>query len=496
MIQSNPFPLKGSWPLSGSWLLCLIVSGIAAVLIRMAFTHDSIEWGERYRPFTGAVTRIMSFMILFTVFLLTMGILFPGVILPGLTSTADLDLFRMLVPLIIWHLILWLLIPVLRKHFDPAFCAVCWTLPNIIYFTERSHISLFDGLIIIPVPSAFLKTAVLIWLGGFLAVMTYRIISHLRFRKGLLEESTQIREGHVYDLYLRLLKEHRCQNTYRLYVSKKLNTPLTVGTEDSSTVIILPDRDYTDEQLELIFRHELVHIQRQDPFNKFFMSVVCAAGWFIPFVWMTSSRAAQDLELSCDQTVLKKCNDSQKKEYARLILSASGDERGYTTCLAADAEDLKYRLREIVKPARRRYGTVFIFLFCFLILSTYGTVLLAEECGTLERQIMAWSSEKDADCTVTSVWADGLYKTVSDTKGLYECISEKELLRLPANPFYHDNSMPAEAVSYDFRVHCGNDTFVLNISGRECRIWHMERGSVLFLLKEPLKAEDLKPYLE
>ena len=54
--------------------------------------------------------------------------------------------------------------------------------------------------------------AVLIWLGGFLAVMTYRIISHLRFRKGLLEESTQIREGHAYDLYLRLLKEHRCQN--------------------------------------------------------------------------------------------------------------------------------------------------------------------------------------------------------------------------------------------------------------------------------------------
>lgn len=49
MIQSNPFPLKGSWPLSGSWQLCLIVSGIAAVLIRMAFTHDSIEWGERYR---------------------------------------------------------------------------------------------------------------------------------------------------------------------------------------------------------------------------------------------------------------------------------------------------------------------------------------------------------------------------------------------------------------------------------------------------------------
>ncbi len=45
------------------------------------------------------------------------------------------------------------------------------------------------------------------WLGGFLAVMTYRIIGHLRFRKQMLWESEEIREGHIYDLYLCLLKE-------------------------------------------------------------------------------------------------------------------------------------------------------------------------------------------------------------------------------------------------------------------------------------------------
>lgn len=64
---------------------------------------------------------------------------------------------------------------------------------------------------------------------------------------------------------------------------------------------------------------------------------------------------------------------------------------------------------------------------------------------------------------MTAASADGLYKTVSDADGLYEFISEKELLRLPANPFYHDDSMPTEAAGYDFRVHCGDDTFVLNI---------------------------------
>ena len=490
MILSSPFPLKGSI------LLCLLISAGIAFTVRRSFTHSSFIRTERYDPFMGNLTPLMSGIILFTVFLLFMGMLFPGLILNIFTDTAALDLFRLLIPPVISYILLWFFIPVLRKHLHPAFCAVCWVLPNIAYFSCFSGISLFESLVIIPVSSSLLRTAGLIWLGGFLTVMIYRVISHLRFRRALMAAASEITEGHVYEIYLNLLKEYRCRKTYRLGISPSLNTPLSIGLLEDSMIILLPDRSYTDEQLELILSHELIHIQRSDPYTKFFMSIVNAAGWFIPFTWMTSSRAAQDFELSCDQTVISGCDEEQRKEYAELILSSTCDERGYTTCLAAKAEDLQYRLREIVKPQKKRYGTLLIFLICFVIISCYGTVSLAEDCGTIG-EIITENTEEISDIHITSVIRNNERKAVSDEDGLYTFIASKGLMKTavrqqaPADPISDENGLTI------FYIHRGGAAYTVEISGRTCRVRHP--GNVQgtqFILKEPFDTDDLNPYID
>ncbi len=490
MILSSPFPLKGSI------LLCLLISAGITFINRRSFTGNSVIREEKYSPFMGNLTPLMSGIILFTVFLLFMGMLFPGLILNIFTDTAALDLFRLLLPPVISYILLWFFIPVLRKHFHPAFCAVCWVLPNIAYFSYFSPVSLFDSLVIIPVSSSLLKTAGLVWLGGFLTVMIYRVISHLRFRRALMAAASEITEGHVYEIYLNLLKEYRCQKTYRLGISPSLNTPLSIGLLEDSIIILLPDRNYTDEQLELILRHELIHIQRSDSYTKFFMSIVSAAGWFIPFTWMTSFKAAQDLELSCDQTVISGCDEKQRKEYAELILSSTCDEKGFTTCLAAKAEDLQYRLREIVKPQKKRYGTVLIFLICFVIISCYGSVSLAADCGTIGEKITE-NSEEISDIHITSVSRNRERKTVIDEAGLYTLIASKGLMKTgfrqqaPADPVSDENGLII------FYIHRGGATYTIEISGRTCRIRHP--GNVQgtqFILKEPFDADDLNPYID
>ncbi len=489
MILNSPFPLKGSLP------LLALFSAIVTVLIRLAFTHDSIEWGERYKPFTGFITSVISFFILFTAFFMAADILFPGVILRSFTDTAGLELFRLLLPLLVSYTLLWFLIPLLRKYFHPAFCAVCWTLPNIVYFTFSRSLSPLDNLIILPVKASVLKTVSLVWLAGFLAVMIYRVTSHLRFRKALLASATEITEGHVYDLYMNLLKEFRCQKTYRLGITPALNTPLTVGIEESTTIIFLPQKEYSDEQLDLILRHELVHIQRRDPYTKYFMTIVNAAGWFIPFTWMTSAKASQDLELSCDQTVIRHCDEEQRKEYANLILSSSCDERGFTTCLAAKAKDLQYRLRGIMKPEKKRYGTVLIFLICFTILSGYGIVSLAEECGTLGEKIRE-TAPADGNIHISSLSRNGKRKTVADEEGLYRYIASKGIMKIAGK-----SSFPSDPVSEQngltiIYLHIDEETYIIQIFGRQCRFWHAEtdQGS-WFALKEPIDADVLDSYL-
>lgn len=142
---------------------------------------------------------------------------------------------------------------------------------------------------------------------------------------------------------------------------------------------MLPERAYSPEELRLIFRHELIHIGREDSGTKFFLMFCTASCWFNPLMWHAMGRSAEDLELSCDETVLLGAAPETRKEYARLILETAGDSRGFTTCLSASARSLRYRLKSIVGPRKRLTGGLIVGLAFFLLCMSHGYVALAYE---------------------------------------------------------------------------------------------------------------------
>jgi len=165
--------------------------------------------------------------------------------------------------------------------------------------------------------------------------------------------------------------------------SSATTTPLTVGLFKRTTRVILPDRSYTNEELRLIFRHEVIHIGREDSWSKFFMVFCTAMCWFNPLMWLAMKKSAEDTELSCDETVLLDADEASRKQYAGLILNAAGDNRGFTTCLSASASTMRYRLKSIVSPGKKRSGALIVGLAFFILCMTSGYVALAygEETG-------------------------------------------------------------------------------------------------------------------
>lgn len=69
-----------------------------------------------------------------------------------------------------------------------------------------------------------------------------------------------------------------------LYVSPAVSTPLTIGLFKSTTLVVLPTKEYTREELLMIFWHEVVHISREDAWNKFFLMFCTAMCWFNPLM--------------------------------------------------------------------------------------------------------------------------------------------------------------------------------------------------------------------
>ena len=122
-----------------------------------------------------------------------------------------------------------------------------------------------------------------------------------------------------------------------LYRSAEVWTPLTIGLFAGARVVVLPERDYTDEELRLVLTHEAVHIARCDAASKLALVSVTALFWFDPLVWLAMRRSADDIELSCDESVTLGADEAERRRYADLILSSAGDERGFTTCLSARA---------------------------------------------------------------------------------------------------------------------------------------------------------------
>ena len=83
------------------------------------------------------------------------------------------------------------------------------------------------------------------------------------------------------------------------------------------------------------------------------------------------------VELSCDETVLLHSDQQTRTRYAELLLQTAGDERGFTTCLAASMDAMRYRLKSIVSPSKRATGSFIVAIITFILMITCGYVSLA-----------------------------------------------------------------------------------------------------------------------
>ena len=275
----------------------------------------------------------------------------------------------------LYYTLLFVLHPMLRRFVSGKGRAVLWVLPNAWYFGYSLYRSAQPSWVV-PVEREWLVVFLTIWLCGAALVMMFQILDHDCFRREILQNAHEP-TAEALEILRAEEKKLQPQWEYTLVVSPDVRTPLSIGLTDRSLRIVLPERDYTDEELTLILRHELVHIKRRDSGTKLFLAICTALSWFNPFVWLSRRCASEDFESGCDELVLSGADEGTRKQYAGLVLDAAADVRGFTTCLSADAKSLRNRLRDVVKPRRKLIGCVLTGLMVFLLFFSSGRVAVA-----------------------------------------------------------------------------------------------------------------------
>lgn len=282
----------------------------------------------------------------------------------------------------VYDVALLLILPLLRRTISARACALLWMLPNFLYIMLTNNLAAAP-LLVVRIPGWAAMTLLAVWVTGIVTVLLWKLVSHLCFRAQILKDAVPVTEREILEIYQQAL-DWACVKRPRgqLVRSASAAVPMSIGLFRHSIRIILPARAYTPEELRLIFRHELVHIEREDAQTKFFLTFCTAMCWFLPPMWMAMQKSADDLELSCDEAVLADESSETRRQYATLLLTEAGDARGFTTCLSARAESMRYRLKNIVAPKKKHTGALAVGLVFFALLLSCGSVALAYDAGT------------------------------------------------------------------------------------------------------------------
>ncbi len=279
----------------------------------------------------------------------------------------------------IYFALLLCFLPLLRRTISPRACAALWLVPNFLYLTLYLGSSDTAPILVLTVPRPWLVGLGIVWAVGFIAAQVWQIVSHLRFRKFLLTDAVPVENTTILAQWQHeQAKRLVLRKPIPILVSSHTNTPLTIGFSLRNLRLVLPHIDYTEQELKLIFRHEIRHIERQDSQTKAFLGFCCSLCWFNPLMWIARRKAADDLELSCDELILNYSNEFERREYAELLLRTAGNGRGYSTCLSAAASSLRYRLKRVLHPTKQLSGSAAVALAVILLLMSHNTVALAE----------------------------------------------------------------------------------------------------------------------
>lgn len=186
----------------------------------------------------------------------------------------------------------------------------------------------------------------LIWVAGMLLLTLYSIASYLTVRKQI-RISIPLRDN--------------------IYIADDIRSPFVIGLLRPR--IYLPDHLGQQEQ-EYIILHEQHHIRRCDHWVKALAFLALTLHWFNPLVWLAFVLSARDMEMSCDEAVIRKAGEGIRAEYsASLLTLATGKRIIAGTPLAFGEGDTGGRIRNLANWKRPAFWVILICLILCVVLA-------------------------------------------------------------------------------------------------------------------------------
>lgn len=205
-----------------------------------------------------------------------------------------------------------------------------------------------------------------------------------------------------------------------IFQSENVGSPFVLGIIKPK--IYLPFK--MDEQdMEHVVAHEQAHIRRKDHWWKPLGFLLLTIHWFNPLMWLAYVLLCRDIELACDEKVIKELGNEQRADYTQALVACSVNRRMIAACPLAFGEvGVKERVKSVMNYKKPAFWIIIlaviacvVVVVCFLtnpkqdsytlrIVVPAGSqeefVYSDEEVSTIKNSIKIWSGDGLGDTEV------------------------------------------------------------------------------------------------
>ncbi|MDD4090029.1 MAG: M56 family metallopeptidase [Tissierellia bacterium] len=182
-----------------------------------------------------------------------------------------------------------------------------------------------------------------VWLIGITILLIYSVITTVK-------------------LYSKLRNAKHIKDN--IYLVNGFKTPFVFGIVYPK--VYLPDRLLESEK-SYVSLHEQTHIKRLDHIVKLIFFIATCIHWFNPLAWIAFYLMGEDMELSCDEKVVKQMGSSIKKEYSSSLLSMSTGRRILGgSPIAFGENNTKDRIKNVLNYKKPKFWVIVILIFVII----------------------------------------------------------------------------------------------------------------------------------
>lgn len=156
-----------------------------------------------------------------------------------------------------------------------------------------------------------------------------------------------------------------------IYQSEVVMSPFVLGVINPKIYL---NFNMEEQDIEHVVAHEQAHIRRKDHWWKPLGFLLLTIHWFNPVMWIGYVMLCRDIELACDEKVIKELNNEQRADYSQALLTCSVNRRMISACPLAFGEvGVKDRVKSVLNYKKPSFWIIVVsivicvaFAVCFL----------------------------------------------------------------------------------------------------------------------------------